>query len=101
MNPVVSISVITPNPGQLDAFMELQLAQHQRVQGQVPGLVGSRLFRALDGASAVLISIFDTPEAQQRFGESEAFKGHIQKVRPLMDTSERGMFEVAFATGAF
>jgi hypothetical protein len=49
--PYVSISVITPKPGRFEEFMELQLAQHHRMRGQVQGLRGGRLFRSLDGRS--------------------------------------------------
>ena len=43
MSPVVGINVITPKPGLFDEFMELQLAQLNRLRGKVAGLRGSRL----------------------------------------------------------
>src|SRR5688500_3552579 len=60
--PYVSISVITPKPDRFEEFMELQLAQHHRVRGQVQGLRGGRLFRSLDGRGVVLVTAFETVE---------------------------------------
>lgn len=99
MQPVVSISVIRPRPGQFDTFLTLQLAQHARLAGRVDGLCGSRLYRATDGASLVLISVFETREHQEAFGRSDAFKDHFAQVRPLIEPGSPGLFHTAFAAG--
>ncbi|KSB91104.1 hypothetical protein AS593_05925 [Caulobacter vibrioides] len=96
--PVVNISVIRPREGQLEAFLELQLAQHHRLRGQVKGLRGARLFRS--GEGLVLISVFETQEDADAFREDPRFTEHMARVRPLIEKSEAGVFAEAYAVGA-
>ena len=96
--PVVNISVIRPKTGQFEAFLELQLAQHLRVRGQVKGLRGARLFRS--GEGLVLISVFDTQADADAFREDPRFTEHMARVRPLIERSEAGVFAEAYAVGA-
>ena len=79
MSPVVGISVITPKPGLFDQFMELQLAQLNRLRGKVAGVRGSRLYRARDGRSVVLVALFETAEDQKRFSESAVLQEHLAR----------------------
>lgn len=95
--PVVNISVIRPRLGQYEAFLELQLAQHRRLRGQVKGLRGARLFRSAEGL--VLISVFDTQEDADAFREDPRFTEHMAQVRPLIERSEAGVFAQAYAVG--
>jgi len=95
--PVVNISVIRPREGQFEAFLELQLAQHRRLRGQVRGLRGARLFRS--GEGLVLISVFDTQEDADAFREDPRFTEHMARVRPLIEKSEAGVFSEAYAVG--
>lgn len=97
--PFVSISVITPKPGRFDEFMELQLAQHHRLRGQVQGLRGGRLFRALDGRSAVLVTAFDSAEDAQRFRQDPRFTEHIARIQPLLESAVPGGYETAYEVG--
>ncbi|WP_395677899.1 putative quinol monooxygenase [Inquilinus sp.] len=97
--PFVSISVITPKPERFDEFMELQLAQHHRVRGQVQGLRGGRLFRALDGRSVVLVTAFETAEDAQRFGQDPRFTEHIARIQPLLESAVPGRYETAYEVG--
>lgn len=96
--PVISISVIRPKEGQFEAFLELQLAQHRRLRGQVKGLRGARLFRSAEGL--VLISVFDSPEDADAFRQDPRFTEHMDRVRPLIERSEAGVFAEAYAVGA-
>ena len=89
--PFVSISIITPKPEQFDAFMELQLAQFQRVRGQVQGLQGSRLFRSNDNRSVVLVSVFDTAEDALRFRQDPRLTDHLARVQPLIESATPGL----------
>ncbi|MFT4253537.1 MAG: antibiotic biosynthesis monooxygenase [Caulobacter sp.] len=96
--PVVNISVIRPREGQYEAFLELQLAQHRRLRGQVKGLRGARLFRSEQGL--VLISVFDTEEDAEAFRRDPRLTDHLARVRPLIERSEAGVFSEAYAVGA-
>jgi hypothetical protein len=99
MSPLVSISVITPKPGRFDEFMEIQLAQLNRVRGKVAGVRGSRLYRSLDGRSVVLLAAFETPEDQKRLAESADLQDHLARVRPLIESAGPGLFETAYQFG--
>ena len=97
--PYVSISVITPKPDRFEEFMELQLAQHHRVRGQVQGLRGGRLFRGVDGRSVVLVTAFDSAEDAQRFRQDPRFTEHIARVQPLLESAVPGAYETAYEVG--
>lgn len=97
--PYVSISVITPKPGRFEEFMELQLAQHHRVRGQVQGLRGGRLFRALDGRSVVLVTVFDSVEDSRRFREDARLTEHMARIQPLLETAAQAGYETAYEVG--
>lgn len=96
--PVVNISVIRPRPGQMEAFIALQLEQHGRLRGQVRGLRGARLFRSDDGV--VLISVFDAPADAEAFRADPRFIEHLARVRPLLERVEAGAYAQAYALGA-
>jgi heme-degrading monooxygenase HmoA len=95
--PVINISIIRPREGQFEAFLELQLAQHRRLRGQVKGLRGARLFRS--GEGLVLISVFETQDDADAFREDPRFTEHMARVRPLIGKSEAGVFSEAYAVG--
>jgi heme-degrading monooxygenase HmoA len=99
MSPIVGINVITPKPGLFDQFMELQLAQLNRLRGKVAGLRGSRLYRARDGRSVVLVAVFETPEDQKRFSESAVLQEHLARVRPLVEPAGAVLYETAYEVG--
>jgi NAD(P)H-dependent FMN reductase len=63
----VLINVVTPKPGRLQEFLDIQVAEQRRLAGQVPGLRGNRLHRSSDGRSAVGIAVFDSVEDHQRW----------------------------------
>jgi len=97
--PYVSISVITPKSGRFEEFMELQLAQHHRVRGEVQGLRGGRLFRSLDGRSVVLVTAFETIEDAQRFRQDPRFTEHVARIQPLLESAVPGGYETAYEVG--
>jgi heme-degrading monooxygenase HmoA len=98
--PVVNIAVITPKPEVFDAFMAMQLAQRERLRGKVQGLLGSRLYRASDDRTVVLISVFETEEDSARFREDPRFTDHLARVRPLIENATLGAYETADGAGA-
>jgi quinol monooxygenase YgiN len=98
--PVVNVSVITPKPEHFEEFMALQLAQLQRTRGQVQGVIGSRLFKSLDNRSVVLIAIFESAEASQRFREDERLRAHLARVQPLIERAASGPYEMVYELGA-
>ena len=98
--PIVNISIITPKPERFAEFMELQLAQHRRLRGQVDGLIGGRLFRSRDDRDLVLVTMFESEEAAQRFSRDERFTSHLARTRPLLERAVPGSYDVAYEVGS-
>jgi quinol monooxygenase YgiN len=97
---VVNVSVITPKPEHFDEFMALQLAQMRATRGQVQGVIGSRLFKSLDNRSVVLVAVFESAEASQRFREDERLRAHLARVQPLIERAASGPYEMVYELGA-
>lgn len=99
-SPVVVINTFTPKPGKLDEFVETQIAGLQRLtaNGPIPGSRGGRFFRSLDGATAVLVSVFDSVDAQKQFLKTEAFGAHRDRLAPLIDHSDARFYELVYET---
>lgn len=98
--PVVNISIITPKPECFAEFMELQLAQHRSLRGEVEGLIGGRLFRSREDRDVVPVTMFESEEAAQRFARDERFTNHLARVRPLLDRAAPGAYEIAYEVGS-
>jgi hypothetical protein len=96
--PAISISVIHPKPGQLDALLAAQAAQHRRLEGRVAGLRGVRCLRA--GEVVVVISAFDDPLDVLAFARDPRRLAHLERIRPLVDRVETDVFEEVYAAGA-
>ena len=94
--PVVLINVFTLKEGKLDEFIELQTAALHNFKGKVPGWLGSRLHRELDGSSAVMMSIFESREDINRWYETKLFSEHRAKVIPLVERAEPKLYEVVY-----
>lgn len=97
--PFVSISVLTPKPGRFGEFLALQLAQHHRLRGTVPGLLGGRLFRSVDERNLILVTMFETAEAAAEFRKDQRFMDHFVKVQPLLENAVQGVYEAAYQVG--
>ncbi|HEY8078917.1 MAG TPA: antibiotic biosynthesis monooxygenase [Labilithrix sp.] len=99
MKPVVVINRLAIKPGSMDAFVETQRA----FAASLPpcGLVGGRMYRSEDGRSAVLVSVFDSKEAQEAILERPDFKAHFARLRSLVESSSPVLFEEAYTTGRF
>lgn len=96
--PAVSISVIHPKPGRLEAVLAAQEAQHRRLDGRVAGLRGVRCLRA--GQVVVVISSFDDPLDVLEFARDPRRLAHLERIRPLVERVETDVFEEVYAAGA-
>lgn len=97
--PAISISVIKPRPECFETFVAMQLSQHARLRGQVEGLRGGRLFKSRAAGMLVLVTMFESAEAAQRFSRDKRFTEHLERVRPLIETADAAPFELAYAVG--
>jgi heme-degrading monooxygenase HmoA len=99
-NPRIAvINVFTPKPGCLDEFVAVQQSGLPVLRSQVQGVRGSRLYRALDGQTVTLISVFDSKEDFERVQRSEAFATHREKLVPLLDKTAPVLHELVYEWG--
>ncbi|WP_454715764.1 hypothetical protein [Caulobacter segnis] len=94
--PAVSISVIHPRPGMLDALLAAQAAQH-RLEGRVAGLRGVRCLRA--GDVVVVITTFNDPLDVLAFARDPRRLAYLERIRPLVERVETDVFEEVYASG--
>lgn len=94
--PVVLINTFTPKPGKLDEFIAAQTTALRGFRGRVPGWRQSRLHRALDGNTVVMISVFDSVDDHRRWQETGLFAEHREKIRQLVERVDPGFYEVVY-----
>ena len=97
--PVVVINRFTPAEGQLEHFLEVQRAGLSLLAAQGTDLLGSRLYRGEDGATAVLVSVFGSESARRHFQASEAFARHRERLQPLLREAAPGAYREVYAFG--
>jgi len=97
---VAVINVFTPRSGKLDEFVRVQQAALPGFRGRIPGLRGSRLYRSLDGRNAVLISVFERAEDFQRFRQSDLFTAQRDRIAPLLERADPGLYELVYEAGS-
>ncbi len=101
MSPVTIVNFFEIEPDKLDAFIALQRDYAKDLAAQPTGLIGGRMYRGKDGRSAVLISQFESHEAQERIRASDAFQQHIAKLKPLIVSTSPKLYEEAYTAGGF
>ena len=101
LGPVVFINIFTVKPGRLDDFIAIQKANLDGSVGVVKGWRGSRLHRATDGRTAIMMSAFDTIGDHKRVHETNRFAEHVRKVRPLIESAGPGYYQVVHEVGQF
>jgi heme-degrading monooxygenase HmoA len=97
---VTVLNIFTPKPGWLDAFVEVQRTSLPRLGRNIQGFRGGRLFRALDGTTAAMISVFDSPEDFKRWTASEAFVVHREKLATMIERTAPGVYELIYEAGS-
>jgi quinol monooxygenase YgiN len=99
MKPVTVINQLSIRPGKMDEFID---TQQSFAAGLPPcGLVGGRMYRSADGLSAVLISTFQSKDAQEKVGQRADFKEHLRKLQALVESSSPTFYKVAYTAGDF
>ncbi|AKU98352.1 hypothetical protein AKJ09_05016 [Labilithrix luteola] len=99
MKPLTVINCLRIKPGKMDEFIDAQ----RRFAASLPdyGLIGGRMYRSLDGESAVLVSVFRSKSAQEEIQQRPAFKEHLQTLRAFVESSSPSLYEEAYTTGDF
>ena len=100
MKPVTQINFFSIKPDKVDEFFEADRSYLASVS-RPTGLIGSRLYRSSDGRSAVRVSQFESVEALNEIRQSETLRRQIDRLRPLIESSNAGLYEEATAVGNF
>jgi quinol monooxygenase YgiN len=97
MKPVTQINFLSIKPEKMAEFFDAD----RRYFASVPrpeGLASSRLYRSLDGTSAVRVSTFESIEAHRAIHESESLRQQIATLRPFVESSSSALYEDVSAT---
>jgi heme-degrading monooxygenase HmoA len=100
---IVLINTFHPKPGNLDEFLETQIAEagHLGDAARATGWLGNRIHRARDGRTAVIVTAFASEAARKRWAESELFADHLTRIKHLLDRVESNAFDLVFESGSF
>jgi heme-degrading monooxygenase HmoA len=98
-NVVLLVNLFTPKPGMTDAFIEAQTGEYVRLRGKVRGWIGNRLGRSVDGSHLVNVALFETLADYNAWRESALFAEHLEVIRPFVEKSAPGMYEVLYSAG--
>ncbi len=83
--PFVLINSFTPKPGKIDELANVLEAARNRFADRVPGFHGGRIYRDVDGNSALLISVFETEDHYERWTTTGMFAEYQAKIADLTD----------------
>ena len=100
--PVVAINMFTPKPGQLDEFIRTQAAETVRLgdAARRMGWIGNRIYRTQDGRAAVVVTMFESAAAQNRWAASNLFAEHRRLIEPMLEGVESTPCELMASNGA-
>lgn len=97
---VLLINLFTPKPGMVDDFIAAQTGEYVRLNGQVEGWIGNRLGRAVDGSGQLVnVALFNSMENYNAWRESKLFADHLDIIRPYVEKSAPGMYELLYSAG--
>lgn len=100
MKPVTQILFLSIKAGKIDEFLEAD--RNFLASATLPkGLVGSRLYRSLDGKSAVRVVQYESAEAQGKYEQDESLQQQIDLLRNFVDSATASPYEEVRTTGNF
>ena len=99
MKQVTVINRVMIKPGKMDEFIETQRKYAAALTSN--GFLGGRMYRSLDGQSAVLVSTFHSKSEQELVMQRADFKEHLERLQPLVESSSPAIYEEAYTTGEF
>jgi quinol monooxygenase YgiN len=100
MKPVTQINFLSIKPEKIDEFFEMD--RSYVASANLPkGLIASRLYRSLDGKSAVRVSKYESAEAHKEYHQSEALRQHIDRLSTLLESSSPALYEEVHTAGDF
>ena len=101
MKPVIVINRLAIKPGTIDLFIEAQRNYASALVEKPTGLIGSHLYRGLDGRTVVLVSQFESIKAQEEISQLPGFKENLSKLQAFVESSSPAIYEEAYSTDGF
>lgn len=102
MKPLLLVTTFYPKPGRFDEFVAVQVEGLGRMlKNGAPGWKGNRLLTSVNGQAVVMVSHFESAEAQEEFTRRADFAEHRARISPLLERVESGQCELAFEAGSF
>ena len=101
VRPVIVINRLAIKPGAINEFIEAQLNYASTLMEKPTGLIGSRLYRGLDGRTVVLVSQFESIKAQEDIFKLPSFKANLSKLQTFVESSSPAIYEEAHTTDGF
>jgi heme-degrading monooxygenase HmoA len=95
------INRLAIKPGKIDEFIEAQQDYAATLMKSPTGLIGSRLYRSVDGMTVVLLSQFESFEANEKIRQTDAFKQNLSRLQSLVESSSPAFYDEAYTTGDF
>jgi heme-degrading monooxygenase HmoA len=97
---VMLVNLFTPKPGMEQAFIDAQTGEYVRLKGKVAGWLGNRLGRTVDGSGQLVnVAMFDSMNNYNTWRESQLFVDHLDIIRPFVEKSAPGMYELLYSAG--
>jgi heme-degrading monooxygenase HmoA len=96
---VTVINALGVKPERMDEFISSQ--KEFATSCRLTGLIGGRMYRNREGTKAVLVSQFESVEAQEAIMGSAELRAHLAKLREMVESSSPDFYEEAYTYGAF
>jgi hypothetical protein len=94
MKPVTQMNFLSIKPGKIGEFIG---AERGYASDKLPPVViGSRMYRSLDGKSVVRVSQYESIEAHEEVHQDETLRRHIDRLRPLVESSSPTLYEEVY-----
>ena len=99
MAMVTVINALEVKPERMDEFISSQ--REFATSGRLTGLIGGRMYRNREGTKVVLVSQFESVEAQKAMMESAGFRAHLSKLREMVESASPDLYDEAYTYGGF
>lgn len=97
LRPFVLINSFTPKPGKLDELAALLEAARNCFSDTISGFHGGRIYRDLDGNSALLIGVFETEDHYESWIATDLFAKYREQILPLIESMGQSRIEAGNA----
>ncbi len=95
--PFVLINSFTPKPGKLDELAALLEAARDSFSEKISGFHGGRIYRDVDGSSALLIGVFETEDHYESWTTTDLFASYRAQILPLIESMGQSRIEAGNA----